>query len=562
MNLLQISPDLLLPLDVVTYTIAVLGIRGTGKTNTATVLVEEALKLGQRSIVIDPLDVWWGIKSSADGTKPGFPVVVFGGEHADLPLEESDGERLATLLVSNQVTAILSIAHLRKGAQVRFVASFCETLYQLKAASRERTMIVIDEASSFVPQSFQGESARCVGAIEDLVRRGRSRGIGVVLIDQRAASVNKNVLTQLELLIAHRQTSPQDRKAIKDWVEASDDSEKTKELVGSIASIGTGDAKGEAWVWSPLLNIFSRVQIRLRTTFDSSRTPGPGESPATPSTVATIDLDALREALDAGKKEPEHNPKERIQRVVELENRVLELETQLMDETRKCDRLELVIAEFGVIAQRLVHLCGSVEGDLPSMLAVIEQDDRNQSQTPKIVQQIADGFTETVGAEFNPIPAQRRILQALSDFRALGTSELSRSNLAVMSDQSAKSSSYATNLRVLVEHGLISKHGESYRITGLGVGYVPPSSTPPTLAALHKAWCSKLKPKAAAILMLLIDADGGELSAQAIAKKTGQSITSSSFSGHLRDLREYGLIRKTTANEWAATDQLFPRGLK
>lgn len=103
MSQLELSPDLSLPLDVVTYTTAVLGIRGTGKTNTATVLVEEALKLGQRSIVIDPLDVWWGIKSSADGTKPGFPVVVFGGERSVHWLAEKTGQSITSSSFSNHL---------------------------------------------------------------------------------------------------------------------------------------------------------------------------------------------------------------------------------------------------------------------------------------------------------------------------------------------------------------------------------------------------------------------------------------------------------------------------
>lgn len=56
--------DFTLPLELVTQTAAVVGIRGSGKTVTATVEVEEALKAGVPVVVIDPTDVWWGLKNS------------------------------------------------------------------------------------------------------------------------------------------------------------------------------------------------------------------------------------------------------------------------------------------------------------------------------------------------------------------------------------------------------------------------------------------------------------------------------------------------------------------
>jgi hypothetical protein len=30
--------------------------------------------------------VWWGLRLKADGVKPAFPLVIFGGAHGDLPL--------------------------------------------------------------------------------------------------------------------------------------------------------------------------------------------------------------------------------------------------------------------------------------------------------------------------------------------------------------------------------------------------------------------------------------------------------------------------------------------
>src|SRR3954471_6994001 len=98
MSKLHIADGLSLPLDAVTSTFAVMGIRGSGKTHTASVMAEEMLKAGQPIVVYDPTGAWFGLKTSADGKRPGFPVVIFGGEHPDVPLEESAGETIAKVI--------------------------------------------------------------------------------------------------------------------------------------------------------------------------------------------------------------------------------------------------------------------------------------------------------------------------------------------------------------------------------------------------------------------------------------------------------------------------------
>ena len=56
---------------------------------------------------------------------------------------------------------------------------------------------------------------RLMGAVDDIVRCGRVKGIGVTLISQRAAVLHKDVLDQAEVLIALRMTSPRDAAQLK-----------------------------------------------------------------------------------------------------------------------------------------------------------------------------------------------------------------------------------------------------------------------------------------------------------------------------------------------------------
>jgi len=62
-------PDAALDADI-----AILGKKGRGKTFTAKGIVERLLQMQRRVLVLDPLSVWWGLKSGADVKSPGFPI--------------------------------------------------------------------------------------------------------------------------------------------------------------------------------------------------------------------------------------------------------------------------------------------------------------------------------------------------------------------------------------------------------------------------------------------------------------------------------------------------------
>jgi hypothetical protein len=314
-----------LPADIAVQASATMGKRGTGKTVTASVLVEEMLKLGLHVVILDPVDVWWGLKASGGGEEEGFPILTLGGSHGDLPLEAEHGKRLADFAVEERVPMILSLRHLRKGQQRSFVTDFAEQLYHRKGEPEHRVPLhlVVDEASRFIPQRVSGALARSVGAFEDIVRQGRADGFGVNLIDQRPASVNKNVLSQVDTLVVHQVTSTHDRKALSDWVDQHDVEDRGEEFRARLASLELG----QAWFWDPSLDVFELVSVRMRETFDSSSTPDLGEEVVLPEKMASVDLDELRDALEEQIEEAERNDPERLrERIEELEAEKADLE--------------------------------------------------------------------------------------------------------------------------------------------------------------------------------------------------------------------------------------------
>jgi hypothetical protein len=288
-----------LPLDVLTQTIGILARKGAGKSYTARRLVEELLSNHLQVAIVDPKGDWWGLRSSVDGTTPGFPILIVGGEHGDVPLESGAGQVLAEFVVQERVSVLLDLSELRKHQVATFMQAFLETVYRLKARSQLRTpmMLVIDEADAIAPQMPQENERRMLGACEDIVRRGRQRGIGCTMVSQRSAVLNKNVLTQIQILICLRTMSPQDLKALDAWIQVHGSAEQRAELFGSVSSLPVGDA----WVWSPgwptATGIFERITVAPIATFDSGATPTVGTKVVAPKTLADVDLGKLSTLL-------------------------------------------------------------------------------------------------------------------------------------------------------------------------------------------------------------------------------------------------------------------------
>jgi DNA helicase HerA-like ATPase len=189
---LRIAENLELPEEAVTQTFAILAKRGVGKTYTASVLVEEIIKAGPPVVVVDPIGVWWGLRASADDDGPGLPIVIAGGDHADVPITPGSGEVVARLVVEQNLSLVIDLSLLRKHERTHFMTDFAETLYHLNRTARH---LVLDEADGFAPQQPVSGEQQMLGAVQDIVRRGRAHGLGVTLISQRSAELSKGVLT-------------------------------------------------------------------------------------------------------------------------------------------------------------------------------------------------------------------------------------------------------------------------------------------------------------------------------------------------------------------------------
>src|SRR5687767_14877993 len=112
MKHLQIADNVALPLDFITERIAFLARTGAGKSGGMRVLFEAFLDARQFVVFVDPKGDAWGIRAAGVGA--GYPVLVMGGDHADVPLEPSAGKVVAEFLVRERISTVLDVSDFSK----------------------------------------------------------------------------------------------------------------------------------------------------------------------------------------------------------------------------------------------------------------------------------------------------------------------------------------------------------------------------------------------------------------------------------------------------------------
>ncbi|TAL46045.1 MAG: DUF853 family protein, partial [Salinibacterium sp.] len=504
--------DLSLPIDVAGEAIAILAKRGAGKTNSAVVLVEELHAAGVQFVILDPVGAWWGIRSSGDGGSPGLPVPILGGQHGDVPLEPAAGAIAADVVVDHGASLLLDLSDFpSKSAHARFVVDFCERLFRRKARDRTLVHLVLEEADAFAPQTKAADVARMKGAVEQIVRRGRSRGLGTTMITQRSAVLDKDVLEQADVLIVMRTTGPNDRKAIERWVDVHADREEARAVLDSLPGLQTG----EAWIWNPERALLERTLIRPRRTFDSSSTPKAGERRVDPKQIAPIDLDELGEQIKAtAEKAKASDPAELRKTIRELERERAARPAETVVEERIVEKIVEIpiisdaqldfLRQVGREAQETAARLGNVASEILNGISAASrppEERRERREVRPAARQpparpparpasprAERPRTTTALDELTRISGpQQRILDALAQLEAIGVPAPAKVQLSLFAKASPKSSAYTNNLGSLRTAGLIDYPASGLvALTEDGRAIADGAAAPSTVDELHE----------------------------------------------------------------------------
>lgn len=554
--------------------LAIVGGTGAGKSYAARVLVEKVLAVPHTRVgVIDPMGVWHGLRVKADGKGPGYPVVILGGDRSDVPLLETAGRVVAQAVASTHQSWVIDTSALKtKAAERRFMLDFLDALFE---ANREDITLVVDEADRFSPQRMSPETARLHERMEEIVRRGRVRGFTPWLITQRPASLNKDVLSQATAMICMRMTGAHDRSAMADVIEGQADKATARAIIGSMPNHKTG----HGLVWAPQRGILQAVHFPHILTLDTMRAPKPGER-RSESALPPIDLGPLREKLVTVEAETKANdPKTLRAEIARLTAEVAKRPAAINPETLRAeyerghaDGALAAAKEWGrreTDAMGKLHQVARLTSEALSVFtAEMPTPDRPPAKGTGVVHRQA----EYVPAPANPVkfrqnsPAiadgisrpQQRILDALAWLEVIGIPSADRTRVAMLADQSPKSSGFEKNVSTLSTKGLIMypRPGD-VRLTEDGRSAANKPATPPTNADLHNAIRGKISGPQWTLLEVLIGTHPAALSRAELAERARVSAASSGFEKNVSTLSGFGFVTYPERGQVAAAEILF-----
>jgi hypothetical protein len=554
-----------LPPDVITSTLVVYGGKGMGKTNFGSVLVEELSRAGLRWVAADPLGVWWGLRHDREGKGPGIECVILGGAHGDIPIEPTGGAVVADLVVDEPGNVIIDFSRRPSGEmwsvgeKVRFLTEYAKRLFQRQGSlvdgrRREPFLQILDEAARYIPQVIPhgaAQLAECVGAWETMVEEGRNIGIGVFLLTQRSARMNKSVSEVADAMFSFRIVGPNSIGAVTDWLGEHVPKDRIRQHVETLRSL----ERGKCLVVSPgWLQFEGIVEIRARETFDSSATPKPGERPKKVSgEAAKPDLEKyavrMKETIERAKA---NDPKELRAQIVELKRELAKKPSSVPVPAIKADeKHDLRIAEraakvatapllkrlyeFQRYAQRTIKQFGEAAAGL-NTIANAELPPE-EAPAPVLASQPRTELARTVQIPPRQVRAprptngnghgeslpvgERAILIAVAQF-----GEAERDQLTVLTGY--KRSSRDAYVARLAQKGYLDINGGRLRPTQEGVDALGSDYAPlPTGGELYNFWRGRLPEGELRILdVLVLEANGQPISRNDLDEPTGYKRSS------------------------------------
>jgi hypothetical protein len=541
----------------------IVGATGSGKTVTAKDDVQQLLEERRHVVVIDPTGVWWGMRSNAVGDGPGFDIPIFGGEHGDMPILPDQGGAIARIVLEQRVSAIVDLKAIDNSRDWRrFMHEF---VAELRRGVKGNFHLVVDEADEFAaerPVDDVGFALR-----ENLIwiaKRGRSQGFVPTWITQRTAEIAKAVISQAQTIVAHQLIAPSDLKAIDDYLKGHGSPDTRKAVMTSLPEL----AIGERWIYSPRLKILDRGFTPPLATFDSSRTPGPGEQLLEPRTLAQLDVSAIRAALaPPASAEPESQKSGKPERD-DRDTHIARLEVENADMRAELAELREVDRAFDRVTSGLIAIDGlvaAVQGgqpwpDLQALHAKLHSHDANlqvegasraaDPVTPPPVdapervppkRKAKSGDAPPADGVATPLNATARDLAAL--FRAIATDGMAWNDALLISGRRPNSGDSRLARKGLLDGGLIEvRDGQVFATPELLDRGAFGFAQWPSADELVDLWSAKLRGPGGDMLREIF-ANGPGDNAE-LGRRLGKSPTSGWWRQGRRDLLRSNVVRE------------------
>ena len=249
------SPVELPVVDVLTGRSFITGKSGSGKSNTASVVIENILSKGLLVMIVDTDGEYYGLKEEYEILHAG------ADEECDIVVSPEHAEKLATLALEQNVPIILDVSgYLEESVANELLLEVTKHLFAKEKRLKKPFLLVVEECHEYIPEG--GGMDETGKMLIKVGKRGRKHGLGIVGISQRPADVKKDFITQCDWLCWHRLTWDNDTKVVG-------------RILGSTYASAVEDLDdGEAFLMTDWDESIRRIQFHRKQTFDAGATPG------------------------------------------------------------------------------------------------------------------------------------------------------------------------------------------------------------------------------------------------------------------------------------------------
>lgn len=534
-----------------------------------------------------------------------FDYLLVGGTGADIPVRLDTAAKLAARLMEFSVSAIVDISELKVNERPQYVAAFLEQLLETPSQKWHPVIVVLDELKRFAPQSGNSASSAVVA---DLQARGRKRGIIPVYATQNFEGVDKEAVSEMQnRILGTIDVDVRRKRAADDFGLNAEDRALLQQM-----PVGQFFVRGPAFGRTPRRVQDPQTQT-VKPPFGMTATP-PTASEAMQSLLAHFSdvseakdsspgadsVDSLHQQIADLKQrlsKPAGNsisasptPKvvdrivEKIVEVPVLTPEMVERATALVDSmvahakdamnvareiSKRLEEYNRYASHHSQVAETPSHI------DVDLVTAFVEaqkvpfpepETERAEATTDVVAEKpVSRPVRATALASVGNIvlkPAQRKIVNTLATFAALGIKSVTRENVGAWAGMSAGGGGFAEHIRVLRDAGVVTyPTGGELGLTDAGAKLADPVNRPVTLDALHQAWLSRLPNTQQRMLKELLTMYPKGLTREELARRVEMSAGGGSFAENVRALKALGLVDYPQAGAVSATPLLFPKGL-
>ena len=317
--------------DVLTGRGFLTGKSGSGKSNTASVVLEELLDAGFPSLVVDADGEYYGLKEEYELLHVG------ADEECDIQIGPEHAERIASLALEENVPIILDVSgYLDEDAAGDLVRETARHLFAKEKKLKKPFLLIVEECHEYIPEG--GGMDETGKMLIKIGKRGRKHGLGIVGVSQRPADVKKDFITQANWLVWHRLTWENDTQIVKRVVDG--------EYADRVTDLPDGRAFLQAdWTDREVLE----VQFRRKHTFDAGATPGLDdfERPE----LKSVSDDLVGDLADISERKQNE------------EDRVASLERDLQEREARIEELEAELESAQDVSDAARQMAAALTGD-------------------------------------------------------------------------------------------------------------------------------------------------------------------------------------------------------